>query len=104
MVDSPAAKAVGVSVAAFFRDRPVWDTESNNGVLIYVLFADRGFNGLVSDGEWRAACALAESEFRTGRFETGLVKLIAAAGTLIARHYPLREGDVNELSDRPVLL
>ena len=104
---TPRARAIAV-----FRDLHGWDTEANNGVVIYVLFAeraieiiaDRGFNGRVSDDEWRAACALAESEFRVGRFETGLVKLITAAGTLIARHFPLRAGDVNELADRPVLL
>ena len=104
---TPRARAIAV-----FRDLHGWDTEANNGVVIHVLFAeraieiiaDRGFNGRVSDDEWRAACALAESEFRTGRFEIGLVKLIAAAGTLIARHFPLRAGDVNELADRPVLL
>jgi len=50
----------------------VWDTEANNGVLIYVLLADRdveivadrGFNGRVPDSEWQAACEDIRREFR----------------------------------------
>src|SRR5690242_19230005 len=54
---SPRARAVQV-----FGELGVWDTEQNNGVLLYVLLADRdveivadrGFAGKVSDAEWNA--------------------------------------------------
>ena len=104
---TPRERAVAV-----FKDLHVWDTAANNGVLIYVLFAeraieivaDRGYNERVQPEAWRAACAIAEKAFRAGDFESGLIGLVDATGELIARHFPLQVGDVNELSDRPVLL
>ena len=89
----------------------VWDTEANNGLLIYLLLADRrveivadrGFRGLVSDAEWQDVCRTMESHFRAGRFAAGALAGVAAAGLLAARHFP-PDGARNELPDRPVLL
>ena len=68
---TPRARALEV-----FAALGVWDTDANNGVLIYVLLADRdveivadrGFNGRVAAAEWRAVCENMEREFRAGRF------------------------------------
>ena len=95
-----------------FAELNVWDTEHNNGVLIYVLFADRaveivadrGLAGRVELAEWRAACAAIETEFRRGRYLEGAVAGIEAVGRLIARHFPVATADRNELPDRPALL
>ena len=89
----------------------VWDTEANNGVLIYLLFADRaveivadrGFNGLVSAEEWAGVCRAMEADFRGGRFTDGTVRGVAAVGALVARHFPGDAGR-NALGDRPVIL
>jgi uncharacterized membrane protein len=92
----------------------VWDTEANNGVLIYVLLADhdveivadRGFNGLVSSAEWQAACEDMEREFRAGRFREGGVVGVEDVGMIIARHFPQLPGqrDEDQLPNRPRLL
>jgi uncharacterized membrane protein len=95
-----------------FSGLGVWDTERNNGVLIYVLFADRaveivadrGFNGLVTAEEWAAVCRKMESEFRQGRWQHGALAGVGAAATLIARHFPGNGQHGNELPDRPLLL
>lgn len=89
----------------------VWDTDANNGVLIYLLLADRhveivadrGFRDLVTPADWARVCAQMESEFRAGRFEAGAAGGIEAVGQLIGRHFPDRARR-NELPDRPVLL
>jgi uncharacterized membrane protein len=47
-----------------FAELGVWDTERNNGVLLYLLLAernveivaDRGFNGKVTAAEWEDVC------------------------------------------------
>jgi uncharacterized membrane protein len=104
---TPRQRALEVFAAA-----QVWDTALNNGVLIYVLFADRaveivadrGFNGLVSQAEWQAACRMMEAEFRQGRWEHGVIAGVQAVATLLARHFPGAAGAGNELPDRPVLL
>ena len=92
----------------------VWDTEANNGVLIYVLLADRdveivadrGFNGRVAAAEWRAVCDRIEREFRAGRFAGGMIAGVGEVGRIIGAHYPQRPGqrDEDELPNRPALL
>lgn len=91
----------------------IWDTERNNGVLIYVLFADRdveivadrGFNPAVSGAEWRAICEEMRGHFSRGEFEAGAVGGIEAVSRLMARHFPAQPGKAqDELPDRPVLL
>jgi uncharacterized membrane protein len=93
-----------------FAQLGVWDTEANNGVLIYVLWADhdveivadRGFNGKVSPAEWAAVCKEMEKRFKAGDAEGAVIEGIREVGALIARHYPA--ADRNELPDRPVVL
>jgi uncharacterized membrane protein len=95
-----------------FAELDVWDTEHNNGVLVYVLIADRaveivadrGFAGRVEAAEWRAACLAMETQFRQGRYLEGSVAGIEAVGRSIARHFPAAGGGPNELTDRPTLL
>ncbi|MFO0449254.1 MAG: TPM domain-containing protein [Pseudomonadota bacterium] len=98
-----------------FATSGVWDTEENNGVLLYVLFADRdveivadrGYAGRVSAPEWETVCRAMEQEFRAARWCEGVIAGVEAASAIAARHYPAREGgrdDRNELSDRPALL
>jgi len=92
----------------------VWDTDANNGVLIYVLLADRdveivadrGFNARVPASEWQAACEDMEREFRAGRFREGAVVGVEDVGKIIARHFPQLPGqrDEDELPNRPRLL
>ncbi|MGO9933974.1 MAG: TPM domain-containing protein [Steroidobacteraceae bacterium] len=94
----------------------VWDTEANNGVLIYVqladrhveIVADRGFQGKVSPAEWQAVCRLMEEHFRAGRFQIGAIAGVEAIGNLLARHFPAASDasahSRNQLPDRPTLL
>jgi uncharacterized membrane protein len=108
---SPRARSLEV-----FAHLRVWDTEHNNGVLIYVqladrdveIVADRGLAARVSQSEWEAVCRLMEAHFRSGRYAAGAIAGVDAVGTLLARHYP---ADVppaatshNQLPDRPTLL
>ncbi len=90
----------------------VWDTEDNNGVLIYLLLADhkvditadRNINKVVGQAEWQRICGLMESDFRTGRFGDGAVKGIEEIGILLEKHFPIKHNDKNELSNKPVIL
>src|ERR1700720_5018024 len=74
----------------------VWDTEANNGVLIYVqladrhveIVADRGFQGRVSPAEWEAVCRLMEEYFRARRFKEGSIAGVDPIGDLLTRHFP----------------
>jgi uncharacterized membrane protein len=107
----PRARALEV-----FAHLRVWDTEQNNGVLIYVqladrdveIIADRGLQGRVSLSEWEAVCRAMEEHFRAGRYQAGAIAGVDAVGTLLARHYPASTDAAspsrNQLPDRPTLL
>jgi uncharacterized membrane protein YgcG len=109
---SPRARALEV-----FTHLKVWDTELNNGVLIYVqladrgveIIADRGLEGRVKQSEWEAVCRVMEGHFRAGRYEAGALAGVDAVGTLLARHFPAQVSvgaslTRNQLPDRPTLL
>jgi uncharacterized membrane protein len=106
---TPRARALDV-----FAHLRVWDTEQNNGVLIYVqladrdveIVADRGFTGRVAPAEWEAVCRLMEEHFRAGRFSAGSIAGVDAIAQLLARHFPQGPGAAsrNQLPDRPTLL
>jgi uncharacterized membrane protein len=89
----------------------LWDTDARNGVLIYLLLADRdieivadrGLN-VVQASEWEAICKQMEQALRRGEFQQGVVDGVQAVSRLLARHFPRRAGDRNELPDRPVAL
>jgi uncharacterized membrane protein len=90
----------------------VWDTAHNNGVLVYVLMADRdveivadrGIAQHVSQAEWQAVCRQMEAHFRAGRFREASVLGILGVGALLGKHFPGRRGSDHELPNQPVLL
>jgi uncharacterized membrane protein len=92
----------------------VWDTECNNGVLIYLLLAehaieivaDRGLNQRVSEAQWRELLAGMAAAFKAGQFEAGLMEAVDVVERLLAQHFPLRDGEVNpnELPDAPLVM
>lgn len=98
---------------AMFGKLRVWDTEHNNGVLIYLLLAeraieivaDRGLTSRVPPNEWLRIIETIRGAFAGGRFEEGLDQAVDAITTLLVEHFPLAAGDANpnELPDEPVL-
>ncbi|TCO82036.1 TLP18.3/Psb32/MOLO-1 phosphatase superfamily protein [Plasticicumulans lactativorans] len=99
------------AIEVFSRLR-VWDTEHNNGVLIYVLLADRaveivadrGIDARVGAAAWAAICRDIETAFGAGRFSDGALAGIAAITAQLRTHFPAAADDRNELPDAPVVL
>lgn len=97
-----------------FASLRVWDTARNNGVLIYLLLADRdveivadrGIDALVGADGWAEVCHDMEAHFRDGRFERGAIAGVTAVGQLLATYFPRQRGedDVNEVPDTPLVL
>jgi len=91
----------------------VWDTEHNNGVLIYLLLAeraieivaDRGVDRHVAPEEWKAIVARMSAAFREERIEDGLTQALEEVSALLVQYFPLANGEANrnELPDEPVL-
>ena len=91
----------------------VWDTEHNNGVLIYLLLAeraieivaDRGLNARVSADEWQAMARRMGAAFKEARYEDGLTQALAEVSAVLVQHFPLRAGEQhrNELPNEPAI-
>jgi uncharacterized membrane protein len=111
--------------APLFRDQPareraldifsqlrIWDTVHNNGVLIYLLLADRaveivadrGIDAKVGAKGWKKICADMEIDFRSGNFESGVIKGIGEVSRQLAKYFPKSGAGPNELPDAPVVM
>ena len=86
----------------------VWDTQHNNGVLIYLLLAEheielvagRGLNTLVSHAEWEAMVQRMAAAFARGHFEDGLTQALAEVSAPLVRHFPAGpQPNPNDLPD-----
>jgi len=90
----------------------VWDTEANNGVLLYLLLADhaieivadRGLHGRISDAQWQEVCATVQAALARGEHEDAVVAGIGRISALLATHFPASGEGRDELPDKPVLL
>jgi uncharacterized membrane protein len=97
-----------------FGSLRVWDTEHNNGVLIYLLLADhaieivadRALTRLVPPGQWQDIVRGLGEAFRAGRHEQGLNAAVDRIDALLVQHFPAAAGaqNPNELPDGPVVM
>jgi uncharacterized membrane protein len=95
-----------------FSQLRIWDTAHNNGVLIYLLLADRdveiiadrGIDAKVGAAGWENICCAMETEFASGQFERGVIDGIAAVSRELAKHFPPAGPHPNELPDKPVVM
>ena len=95
-----------------FSSLRVWDTEENNGVLVYVLLADRkveiiadrGIHQHVGDERWSAICRELELHYRKRDFGSGSVVAVQKISAELALYFPATGEHCNEQPDRPVLM
>ncbi len=95
-----------------FADLGVWDTEANNGVLVYLLLADhhveiladRGANRALDPGVWNHACRLIHDAFAQDRYEQGVVAALDHLNDALAAVYPPGDRNPDELRNRPAIL
>ncbi|WP_018991486.1 TPM domain-containing protein [Aromatoleum toluclasticum] len=114
---APIAAVVRERAVTLFGKLRVWDTELNNGVLIYLqlaehrieIVADRAVARTVSDADWQRMIADVMPEFQAGRHEEGLGRAIDAVSAALRSGFPAPDtGDegaarANQLPNRPVV-
>lgn len=89
----------------------MWDTERRNGVLIYVLLADRaievvadrGARAAIDAAAWESVCRDMQAAFAAGRYGDGAVQGIRELSRHLGAHFPARAAG-GELSNRPIVL
>ncbi len=82
-------------------------TRERNAVLIYVaplakkfaIIGDAAVHAKCGEPFWKEVAAAMEKHFRKGEFTQGIIEAIRRAGELLAKHFPPKSGDCNELPD-----
>lgn len=85
-------------------------TRSRTGVLVFVsvaeryaeVVADAAIDAKVPQERWNAVVAALIVKARSGSFADGFVEAAGSVGDLLAEHFPIGAGDVNELDDHLV--
>lgn len=108
----PLPAVISERALSWFGKLRVWDTEHNNGVLIYLMLAercveivvDRGISRHVPDAHWQAVVQGLGQHLQTGDFESGLTQALQEVSALLVQHFPLQTGEANpnELCNRVV--
>ena len=104
---SARARAIDI-----FSQLRMWDTEHNNGLLIYLLLADRaveivadrGIHSKVGSEEWGKICRKMETAFKQANYEKGVLSGIEAITQHLVKHFPDASAGRNELPDKPVVM
>lgn len=104
---SPKERAIEL-----FAQLRVWDTEHNNGLLIYLLLADRaveivadrGIHAKVGHEAWSTICRQMEADFKQSNFAGGVVSGVQAITQHLTRHFPASDVNNNELPDSPIVV
>jgi len=109
----PMKELIRQRAVMLFGKLRLWDTEHNNGVLIYLqlaehaieIVADRGVNHQVSVQQWQAITQHMASAFKNRQFEDGLTLAISEVTSVLVSHFPSEDDGqaTNELPDEPVL-
>lgn len=81
---------------SWFGRLQVWDTEHNNGVMIYLLLAerhievvaDRGLSRHVPAAHWETVVAHLSEQLKSGAFEQGLSAAMSEVSALLETHFP----------------
>ncbi len=97
-----------------FGQLRVWDTAHNNGVLIYLLLADRrievladrGLHALAPAEVWPQLTQDIAQAVSQGQLEAGLLHALQQVSALLRAHHPAPDGvrRPNELPDAVVLM
>lgn len=101
---------------ALFGKLRIWDTEHNNGVLIYLLLADHAIEIIadraaaraVPQSTWDALVQEMQQSFQNHAYADGMERTLQRVSGLLAEHFPrdthsARTPAADELPDAPVV-
>ena len=95
-----------------FLDLGLASTRDRTGVLFFVsvaehyveIITDRGVGRAVDDSVWANTVSHFAATVRQGRIADGVIDAVNACASVLAERLPPRDGDVDELPNRPVEL
>ena len=86
-------------------------TEARTGVLLFasllerraIVLADQGIHEKVEDDRWTKTNDAILAGIRAGSLRAGLSAGLRSAAEVLAQHFPVQEGDRNEVPDRVIV-
>lgn len=90
-----------------FYEKGLYKTKQNTGVLFFLsllerkvwVLADKGIHEKIDQETLNRFAMIVSDGIRNGRASDALCEAITMSGDLLARHFPIATGDVNELPD-----
>ncbi len=97
---------------AVFSNLRVWDTDANNGILLYVLLADhsveiiadRAASRAVPQSHWDEICQRLAKAYRARDYLNGTIVAINEIHRLVEPHFPPAASNADELPNRPIVI
>lgn len=109
----PLKKNKDISILAQeeFYKLNMHNTRDKTGILLYLILkerqfhilADEGINEKVSQETWDTIRDEMQNEFRSGHFANGLITGVKKVGQILGEHFPIKEDDTNELSNKVIM-
>ena len=106
---NPARRELAVQGRALraFYEKGLYRTVQNTGVLFFIsilerkvwVLADRGIYEKITQARLNDMAQSVSEGIRQGRAAEALATAIREAGELLGEHFPIRDGDTNELPD-----
>jgi len=102
------SEAVKERALRAFYEKGLYRTREETGVLIFIsllehkvwILGDRGIDSKIPPGSWQALAGELAAGLRAGRAADALCRVISSCGSELARHFPRRADDSNELPDQ----
>jgi len=100
------------AAAAAFQHNRLRNTEDSTGILIYIslyehqvkIVGDDGISAKLTHPDWQHICDAIIKDFKESNYTNGIVEGINLSGKLLAEHFPIKEGDINELANALVII
>ena len=100
------------AAAAAFQYNRLRNTEDSTGILIYIslyehqvkVIGDDGISTKLTHPDWQHICDAIIKDFKQKQYTNGIVEGINLSGKLLAEHFPIKEGDKDELANELVVI
>ncbi|MGB9664515.1 MAG: TPM domain-containing protein [Ignavibacteria bacterium] len=84
------------------------NTRDRSGILFFLLLKDRefyilpdiGISEKIQQSYWDEIAKEAENSFREKNFFEGIIKVLRKCGDALAKHYPRKPDDIDEISNK----
>jgi len=83
-------------------------TRDKTGILLYIslkekafqILADKGINQKVKPNTWDELKEQLQKNFADGKFADGIINTVETMGEILSEHFPIKNDDKNELSNK----